>query len=397
MKILILSFYYEPDLCAGSFRCKALVDALQEKLDSDSCIDIVTTRPNRYASFNVTAPEMEVNGNTRIFRIALPAHQSGMLDQSKAFLHYYFNAMKIARNEKYDLVFATSSRLFTAFLGSRYATKYKLPLYLDIRDIFVDTIEDMLPKFAKIFIVPVLKLIERATFIPATRVNLVSPGFLPYFKAKYPTLDYDPYTNGIDEVFYENAMSPNVNSGKANGETKTIVLYAGNVGESQGLHNIVPGLAECLQDENCIIRVIGDGGRKAKLVDLIEQKKCTNVELLPPITRQELVEEYKQADILFCHLNDAKAFEKVLPSKVFEYAAFNKPIIAGVSGQAAQFLKENLSCSEVFTPCNAQSAYAAFKAIGAGKIDNSQFLEKYRRRNIMSEMANSVISVVADK
>ena len=31
MKLLVLSFYFPPDLCAGSFRCEALIDALEAR------------------------------------------------------------------------------------------------------------------------------------------------------------------------------------------------------------------------------------------------------------------------------------------------------------------------------------------------------------------------------
>ncbi len=48
MKILLLSFYYKPDLSAGSFRSAALVGALKRKMPEGSTIDIVTSLPNRY-------------------------------------------------------------------------------------------------------------------------------------------------------------------------------------------------------------------------------------------------------------------------------------------------------------------------------------------------------------
>ena len=59
-----------------------------------------------------------------------------------------------------------------------------------------------------------------------------------------------------------------------------------------------------------------------------------NIRLLPPIERQQLIKEYQNADVLFLHLNDYPAFEKVLPSKIFEYAALGKPILAGVTAVA---------------------------------------------------------------
>ena len=392
MKVLIFSFYFSPDLCAGSFRCQGLVDALQEQLPANSEIEIVTTLPNRYASYSVSAPEYEEQDNLKIHRIKLPSHSSGMVDQAMAFKSYYFKALSITKNKDYDVVVATSSRLFTAFLGARFAGK-KVPLYLDIRDIFTDTLEDVLAKPMALSVLPVIRMVEAYTLKKATQVNLVSPGFNPYFEAKYPGTKYENYTNGIDEVFFKDPVSPETK----NDDEPKVILYAGNIGESQGLHNVLPDLAKLLENDNVIIKVIGDGGRKNQLVEKIAQQNVSNIQLLDPVDRNTLIEHYKKADILFCHLNDMKAFLKVLPSKIFEYAIFNKPILAGVSGYAVKFFRENLDAVQLFSPCNAKEAYDAFQRIDFQPLDNAEFTERFRRKNVMREMAKSIINLAQSK
>ena len=57
LKILVLSFYYQPDLSAGSFRTTALVQALSAILPGDAQIDVITTMPNRYISFSEKVPD----------------------------------------------------------------------------------------------------------------------------------------------------------------------------------------------------------------------------------------------------------------------------------------------------------------------------------------------------
>lgn len=51
MKILILSFYFYPDLSAGSFRTTALVKEFEKIIKDNDSIDIITTQPNRYGSY----------------------------------------------------------------------------------------------------------------------------------------------------------------------------------------------------------------------------------------------------------------------------------------------------------------------------------------------------------
>ena len=61
MKILILSFFYYPDLSAGSFRTKALTDSFLEIDDEIENITVVTSQPNRYLNYNVEAKNEELN------------------------------------------------------------------------------------------------------------------------------------------------------------------------------------------------------------------------------------------------------------------------------------------------------------------------------------------------
>ena len=145
MRILVLSFYYEPDLCAGSFRATALVAALHRRAPAGTAIDVVTTFPNRYASFSQPALELESTAGVEIRRIRLPQHHSDMNGQSRSFLRFARGARAIVADRDYDLVLATSSRLMTATLGAWIARSKGALLYLDIRDIFLDTITDVLP------------------------------------------------------------------------------------------------------------------------------------------------------------------------------------------------------------------------------------------------------------
>ncbi|EGR0207336.1 glycosyltransferase family 4 protein [Vibrio vulnificus] len=389
MKILVLSFYYKPDLCAGSFRTTALVEQLKQQAGVE--VDVVTTMPNRYASFDASADTVvkveEVDGNARIRRIHLPSHNSGMLDQIKSFKTFYQQAQKLVKNESYDLVFATSSRLFTAFLGARVAKAKKVPLYLDIRDIFVDTIKDVLSPKVVLLLKPVLSAIEKYTFSSANHINLVSKGFEGYFKARYANSSYSWFTNGIDDEFLG---LPKGNRNEFTSEKAKRLVYAGNIGEGQGLHSILPALAiSAIHDYT--FRVIGDGGRKKQLEDSTTNNN--NLELLPPVNRQKLIEEYLSADVLFLHLNDYPAFEKVLPSKIFEYAATGKPILAGVSGYASEFIKAEVPNAEVFYPGDHNGAMEALKKLKLEYTGRAAFIEKYTRSNIMQKMSKSIIEL----
>ncbi len=392
MRILILSFYYEPDLCAGSFRATALVNALLSQLPAGAHIEVITTLPNRYSSFTSEAPELETHPRLTVNRVALAAHKSGMIDQSKAFLGFAKGVLRLSKGKEYDLVFATSSRLMTAALGAYVSKQMVKPLYLDIRDIFVDTIKDVLPKKLSWFLRRVFSLLEKWTISTASKVNLVSVGFLPYFNVRYPRQKFVLFTNGIDDEFID--IQPEKHTLH---ESKLLsVVYAGNMGEGQGLHAIIPELAQKFAGR-LQFKLIGDGGRKKQLVSAVESMGCNNVEILPPVKRDELVKIYHSADVLFLHLNDYDAFKKVLPSKLFEYGALGKPIWAGVTGHAADFINENITNAAVFSPCNVNDAVKSFENLEMVTQPRTTFVERFARANIMKSMAEDVISLAGGR
>ena len=144
MKILFLTYYFAPDLSAGSFRNTSLFEELKRQLGKEDFIHVIASMPNRYYTYPMEGKEEERGGNYRISRVFVPPHKSGMRDQAYSYVYYYKGVMKIIKDQYYDLVYASSSRLFTAFLGKRCAVIKHAPLYLDIRDIFIDSIRDIL-------------------------------------------------------------------------------------------------------------------------------------------------------------------------------------------------------------------------------------------------------------
>lgn len=387
MRILVLTFYYRPDLSAGSFRATSLVEALRRKLGLGDQIDVITTVPNRYQSFTVDAPRREESPGLSIERLALSRHRSGMIDQSLAFLAFARHALRVVRRRDYDLVFATSSRLMTAVLGTWIARRKGARLYLDIRDIFADTIKDVLPGIRGRLAERFFSILEGYAIRSASRVNVVSGGFLGYFERRYPRQRFSFFSNGIDDEFL--AAAPRLPSGVKDAGAPVRVLYAGNIGEGQGLDIVIPALAAAAPALR--FTIIGDGGRLPALGRAVAAAGATNVEVRPPVSRAQLIEAYRDADVLFLHLNDHPAFEKVLPSKIFEYAALGKPIWAGVAGYAARFLESEVSNVAVFPPCDAAAAVRVFARLSLGDAPRTGFLSRFGRAAISARLADDIL------
>jgi glycosyltransferase involved in cell wall biosynthesis len=392
VRLLILSFYYPPDLSAGSFRTQALVAALR-RARPDVEIDVFTTMPNRYQAHAQSVGEMEDIPGVSVTRIPLPVHRSGMADQSMAFNRFAREVLRLSSGGRWSLVYTTSSRLMTASLGALVSKRVRAPLYLDIRDLFTDTMRDVLAKSPIRRVLWPFDFVERWTFRRAKRVNLVSEGFLDHARRVAPRQTFRTFTNGIDPEFLTASFA------KPDGtQAEPIhILYAGNIGEGQGLHSILPQVAKAMGDR-ARFTIVGDGGRRAALADALAAAGATTVSLLAPVPRAELFQYYADADILFLHLNDLEAFLKVLPSKIFEYAATGKPVLAGVGGYAARFITENVPGSAVFPPCDAEGMLSAINTLLDDRRvpDRDTFRRTYARESIMDLMAQDVLLVAEE-
>ncbi len=198
------------------------------------------------------------------------------------------------------------------------------------------------------------------------------------------------FPNGIDDEFIP---LPSRVISRAKAKSPYLVLYAGNLGEGQGLHAIIPSLAKAMRGQ-LRFRVIGDGGRKTHLKKALEEIGVDNVSLEDPVNRNALVDAYQAADVLFLHLNDYEAFKKVLPSKIFEYASTGKPIWAGVAGYAANFVEQEVENAEVFFPCDIGKAIQAFAKLQIQHTPRADFVRKYQRHAIMSALAADIVSIM---
>ena len=388
-RILLLTFFYPPDLSAGSFRARALVEALRAHAGGAVQVDVLTTQPNRYHEHASETQVFETGDGVRIRRIRLPAHRSGFRDQAVAFVAFAWQVTRYARDERYDLVVATSSRLMTAVLGAWIACRQGARLYLDIRDIFVENLGELFSPPVSSILMTGFGALERCAVRRADKENLVTAGFLGYFQSRYPKRQFSQFTNGVDDDFVEFPLHGCRDQSKGR---PLQILYAGNVGDGQGLHRIVPELARRLDGE-VHFRIVGAGGRLEVLREAIAAAGLDNVELVEPMARERLLELYQCADVLFLHLNDFKAFRHVLPSKVFEYAATGKPVWAGVEGYAAEFIRSEIANAAVFEPCDSVGAIAALRRLNLRQTQRPEFVARFARSRIMRAMAEDVLEL----
>jgi len=377
-RILFLSFDFHPENRAGAIKNKHLSEALGE--EKNLIIDVITASRD-------DPKKSEVKNNSRkninLIRISELKFLKNCRKSSLFIKFYYlFFVLVVGKKHNYDLVYASTSKLGTAFIASLFSRIYKVQFYLDVRDLFSINIKSIYT--APIYFIPnkIITTVEKFSFKRAGKINIVSHGYKEYFNNNFPQTPVSFFPNGIDEMFLKWNVHFNKLEKRDQPNKKKLVMYAGNIGYGQRLDLIIPDLAEKTSSQLNYI-IIGSGNLKNLLHKRLQERKVYNVKLINPVPREKLISYYKKADVLFAHLGNYKSFEFVLPSKIFEYAATGKPIWAGFSGYPAKFLSDQVQNVAIFKPCDVSSAISNLNEIEFGMVDRTDFLNRFERSKII--------------
>jgi colanic acid biosynthesis glycosyl transferase WcaI len=108
---------------------------------------------------------------------------------------------------------------------------------------------------------------------------------------------------------------------------KFVILYAGNLGLSQGLDKVLLAAQSLSNVEHLAFVFVGDGPNRLSLIQQGAQLGLGNVRFLPYQPRHRLPEMLATADVSLVSLRRGIGFRS-LPSKTFPILASGRPILA---------------------------------------------------------------------
>lgn len=128
------------------------------------------------------------------------------------------------------------------------------------------------------------------------------------------------YENGISYERF-NYISDSIKPRKEN-QIKNL-YYCGTLGEGQNFFRV----AEFMMNQpNIYLRIRGRGPQFEPIKDLINRRDINNLELFPFATFEDVLIDYQWSDCLLLSLE--KRFHSAIPSKIYEYLATGKKVIA---------------------------------------------------------------------
>jgi glycosyltransferase involved in cell wall biosynthesis len=134
---------------------------------------------------------------------------------------------------------------------------------------------------------------------------------------------------------------------------KFVVMHSGNIGLSQGLEVLLGAAKRLRHLEELEIVFVGDGVKKAALMEEARLSGLDNVRFLPFQPKENLRESFAAADLFVVSLKRGLA-GVIVPSKLYGILAAGRPYVAAVEQdcEIAAITKEN-DCGLVSEPENA--------------------------------------------
>lgn len=341
LKVLVLAQYFSPDMGGGSTRASNVVNGL---LGKGCDVTVVAAFPH-YPHGNVPrrykgkAIVSERFGNAKVFRVWVPAlaHSSPL---KRIVLHFCFvvsSLFALPFIDKVDVVWGANPNLFSFFPSFVYGVAKRAPVVRNVDDLWPEVFYELgyvKSKFAR----KVLDFMAWLSYAVPAAITPISAGYKRSIVAKY---GISPDKVRVIEVGVEDVKPL---SADKNSKERFVVMYSGVLGLGYDF-DVVLEAARFLDKNNDIVFVIrGVGDMAPRLKKAIDEFGLRNVLLdtrfLP---KDELVALLGSADVFVLPMATMSFVDLGLPTKVFEYQAYGKPIICVSCGEPARYVESTKS------------------------------------------------------
>ena len=227
-----------------------------------------------------------------------------------------------------DVVMAFSVPLFAPLAASVLARHFRVPFIMEVGDFWPQTLVDMGLLSERSLITQGLRILERFLYRRASRIITSLPSAQEYLSslgiAKEKII---LIPNGIDPSRFDGTAHRKRDDGSF------VVMYVGAHGPANDLSIMLEGARTLQREGYREIRfvLVGDGQEKPRLQALAKEMQVQNVEFRPPVAKNQVPEELKEADAFVLHLKKAAVFQYgVSSNKLFDYMAAGRPVIFSV-------------------------------------------------------------------
>lgn len=409
MRILLLTLYYKPDVAANA----VIMTELAEELSAlGHSVTVVTTFPHYKGNviderYQGKLIQREMQDDIEIIRTYLytsPNKQSLLV----RFLNYVsFNLLSTLAglfSGPQDVILAPSPPLTIGFSAYIISLFKRIPYIYNVQDIYPDVVIKLGILTTK-WVIRFSRWLERFVYKRARHITVLSQGFKANLLAKgVPEEKLTIIPNFVDTDFIRPLSQENSFRDRFDLKDRFVVLYAGNLGHSQNIEDVLESAQRLEMQEDIVFVIVGNGSRKPELKALASKMDLSNVHFIPFQPREDVPQIYAAADVCLVPLKKDIARDSV-PSKAYTIMASGRPIIASVDpGSDAWSLVQAAECGLCVEPENSQSLAEAIRTLyhdpdlraRLGRNGREHVVANYTRR-VVARQYDELLRLVVGK
>lgn len=412
-RVLFLTHYFPPEGNAPATRVHAFARRWVRRPGRPLATTVVTCAPNVpdgkvYDGYRNRLSQRESIDGIDVIRVwTWLAPNAGTTRRILNFVSYMVTAtIRSLFVPRPDVVIATSPQFFCGWAGVLVSWLRWTPFILEIRDIWPESILAV-GAMRKGRLVRLLEWLELRMYASANRIVTVGEGYRSQLVAKgVPAERITIITNGIDrERLVPQPPDPAL-AARYNPDGRFVCSYIGTVGMAAGLDVVVRAAQRLHRAGRRDVRflVVGDGATREALEAEVTAAGLDDLVTVTGRQPKEAMNGFLSiSDCCLVHLRKTDLFQTVLPSKIFEAAALERPIILGVGGFAADLVRE-AECGLCIEPENDAELVAAIDTLRAdprlraemGARGRGNLSSRYDIDRLAEEYADLIVRLKAD-
>ena len=404
MKILFITDNFPPETNAPATRT---FEHCKEWIAKGAEVTIITCAPNFphgkvYSGYKNKLYQKENIEGIEVIRVwSYMSSNSGFIKRILDYVSFAFTSFLVGLFQRSDVIIATSPQFFATWSACALSFFKRTPWIFELRDIWPESIRTV-GAMDHDKIINTLEKVELFLYRNSDKVIAVTDAFKTNLIGRgIPAEKIDVVTNGSNMKLFAPRPKDEVLLTSLNLSNKFIVGYIGTHGLAHSLDFIMKSLAK-ISDPDIHFLFIGDGAMKEKIRTIAKELGLDNVTFLDPITKEEVPHYLSCVDISLAPLKKEDNFKTVIPSKIFEAAAMQKPTLLGVQGQAQEIL-EKYAAGLCFEPENEEDFIKKLKQLK----DDTKLYEQCQAgctklanvydRTILADKMLNIISQVIEK
>ena len=292
-------------------------------------------------------PQREVIDGIDVVRVwTYLAANAGGLKRILNYVSYMMSAVLVFTFfcRRPHLVVSTSPQFFNGWAGLIASWVKWCPFVLEIRDIWPESIVTV-GAMKEGVLLRLFERMERWMYRGANHIVTVGNGYRENIQSKAgPSKPVSVVTNGVDlELFSPQKPSAEFREKYQLGD-RFVCSYVGTIGMAHGL-GVVVQASKRLKEmgrQDIVFCLIGDGASREKIQQQAAAEGVSEyVRFTGRLPKSQMPVVLASSDCLLIHLKKADLFQTVIPSKLFESMAMERPLIMGVQGESAEIVRQS--------------------------------------------------------